>query len=102
MKKVATFTSFFVYTCTLLKWIKVSTMHAKTPCGRWEPHFRVSWPLRNFVSFGAPARSAATMLQRRGGLQGGSPPCTDFFLILGKIGTFSEAFFSTFCVYFLD
>ena len=58
-------------------------MHAKTPCGRWEPHFRVSWPLRNFVSFGALARSAATMLQRRGGLQGGSPPCTDFFLILG-------------------
>ena len=71
-------------------------MHAKTPCGRWEPHFRVSWPLRNFVSFGAPARSAATMLQRRGGLQGESPPCTDFFLILGKIGTFSEAFFQHF------
>ena len=44
--------------------------------------------------FGASARSATTTLQRRGGLQGGSPPCTDFFLILGKIGTFSEAFFS--------
>ena len=55
-------------------------MHAKTPCGRWEPHFRVSWPLQNYDHLGAPARSAATTLQRRGGLQRGSPPCTDFFL----------------------
>ena len=34
-----------------------------------------------------------------GGLQGGSPPCTIFFLIQGKIGTFSEPFFLDMCVF---
>ena len=36
-----------------------------------------------------------------GGLRGISP-LHGFFFILGKIGTFSEPFFSKFCVYFLD
>ena len=36
---------------------------------------------------------------RGGGLQGGSSPCTDFFLILDKIGTCSEPFFKILCVF---
>ena len=41
---------------------------------------------------------ASTRRQHRGGLQGGSPPCMDILLIIGKICTLSEAFFLNFCV----
>ena len=47
-----------------------------------------------FVNFLLSGLSAVTTRQRRGGgLQGGSPPYTDFFLILSKISSFSEPFF---------
>ena len=67
---------------------RVSLNHRKILCGRHQSLFRVSWSLQNFVSCGAL------------GFARGSPPCSDF-LILGKIGTFSEPFFLIF-VYFLD
>jgi hypothetical protein len=46
--------------------------------------------------FLAPRQWREVPLQRGSvgeGLQGESPPCMDIFLILGKIGTFSELFF---------
>ena len=53
---------------------------------------------RNFLASGhwreAPLRRG-TVAE---GLQGELPPCMDIFLILGKIGTFSEAFILNFCV----
>ena len=48
---------------------------------------------RNFFNFRAPARSAATTRQRRGGLQGGSPP---FFGFEAKLVHFQSLFFLNF------
>ena len=88
--------------CVFQGFWRVSLGHAKTPCGRHEPLFRVSWPLQKKFCFRAPVQSAATTCCRGAVCKGDLPLAQIFFLILNKIGTFSEPYFSKFCVYFLD